>query len=310
MKKVNNTISFINEAIKKHGYKYDYSLVNYINSKYKVSIICPVHGIFEQIPSTHIFGHGAGCKKCANDSYKTTIKNFISQANIIHENKYDYSLLTESIETSRHQYIKIICSRHGIFTQRKDSHLLGYGCKVCTKEKELKKMENKFLENSKVIHNNKFDYSLASYKGRHEKIKIICSKHGIFYQTPHNHLSGKGCTFCKESKGEKTINKFLTDNNINFIREYRFNDCKLKNTLPFDFYLPEYNICIEFNGKQHYESNKHFGGDKGFKETIKRDKIKLKYCSFKNIELITIKYNENINKKLTKLIIQPPRPNS
>lgn len=75
----------------------------------------------------------------------------------------------------------------------------------------------------------------------------------------------------------------------------------LKN-IHFDFYLPEENICIEFDGEQHFRPIDYFGGENTFKLTQKRDKIKNKYCKNNNIKLLRIKYDENITKKLKSIL--------
>ena len=94
--------------------------------------------------------------------------------------------------------------------------------------------------------------------------------------------------------------QYLEINNINFTKEKRFSNCRHKRTLPFDFHLPDYNICIEFDGKQHFDSIKRCGGKKGLKIRQKRDKIKDKCCKDMGIILIRIPYTEfnNIEKIL------------
>ena len=89
---------------------------------------------------------------------------------------------------------------------------------------------------------------------------------------------------------------------VEYSQQHKFGDCKHKRKLPFDFYLPELNTCIEYNGKQHYEPIDFFGGDCGFKEQQIRDMVKNKYCYENNIKLLTIKYDENIKSKLLSLI--------
>ena len=101
---------------------------------------------------------------------------------------------------------------------------------------------------------------------------------------------GTRCPYCNESKGEKRINSFLLKNNINYLIQYRFEDCKFKYTLPFDFYLPKYNCCIEFDGGQHYKIVDWFGGLDGFVDTKIRDTVKNIYCQQNNIKLIRIPY--------------------
>jgi len=93
---------------------------------------------------------------------------------------------------------------------------------------------------------------------------------------------------CNESKGEVLFKKILKDNNILFEQEKKFKNCKNILSLPFDFYLPFHNSCIEINGIQHYESVDFFGGEKCLISTKKRDIIKHEYCKNKNISLIIL----------------------
>ena len=102
---------------------------------------------------------------------------------------------------------------------------------------------------------------------------------------------------------EKTkISLFLEENNIKFDRQHRFDNCKYKRKLPFDFYLPKYNICVEYDGIQHFESIKYFGGDKKLKYTKINDEIKTKFCNNNKIRLIRIKYNQDSSDILNKNI--------
>lgn len=103
---------------------------------------------------------------------------------------------------------------------------------------------------------------------------------------------GHGCPTCSESKGEKSIRIYLENNNINFIQEYKFEDCKYKRSLPFDFYIRDYNLCIEFDGIQHFEIIERFGGEEKLKLTQKLDRIKNKFCKYNNINLLRIPYYE------------------
>ena len=292
---------FINDAKKVHGDKFDYSLVKYKQSHVHINIICPVHGEFKQTPSTHL--KGRGCKKCGIiETKKKTSKtrnNFIKDAKKMHGDKFDYSLVKYiNMETK----IKIICPIHGDFEQRPDSHLKTKGCPKCSYDNQ-KSSYLDFIDKSNNIHNSVYCYTLTDYINSSTKVDIICPKHGIFSQNPNNHISKKyGCPFCRESKGEKEIKKILDLNGIKYIREKKFNDCKHIKELKFDFYLPSYNTCIEYDGKQHFEPIQYWGGDKEFKKTQKRDKIKSDYCKKNNIKLHRIKYNETIEDKLKKII--------
>jgi hypothetical protein len=157
----------------------------------------------------------------------------------------------------------------------------------------------------KEIHGSKYDYSLVNYTKKGNNVIIICQNHGKFEQSTANHKSKRGCPICSESIGESEIRNLLTNNKIKFVKWKRFSDCKDKKPLPFDFYLLDYNTCIEFNGEQHYRPIEWFGGIDGFKKQEKRDKIKMEYCKNNNIPLIIIKYDENILKKLIEFKIIP-----
>ena len=95
---------------------------------------------------------------------------------------------------------------------------------------------------------------------------------------------------CLRSKGEDRIRNILSSLKINFIQQKTFDDLKYKSNLKFDFFLPDYNCCIEYNGVQHYEPVKYFGGEKEFKEIQFRDNIKKQWCQENNIKLIEIPY--------------------
>ena len=137
-----------------HNFKFDYSLVNYKGLLTKVKIICPVHGVFEQIPKNHLKGNG--CFECSKRKKSKTNKKFIEQANIVHDNFYDYSLTKYKNYLTK---VKIICPIHGEFEQLPQEHLFKKsGCKKCGIEKtKLFTTHNveKFIENAKkymVIH--------------------------------------------------------------------------------------------------------------------------------------------------------------
>lgn len=294
---------FIEKANIKHNKYYSYYNVIYINSRTKIDITCPIHGDFKQTPNNHI--SGSKCPKCKTDTIKKikmkSPTTFISEANFIHKNLYDYKKITY-INTDTN--ITITCPTHGDFKQTPKSHLRGRGCPTCSRlntNKKLASSNNYFIEKSNIIHNNKYIYN-DNYILSKIKLKIICPIHGEFEQTPDNHLNGQGCSKCKRSKGEEVIEKILIDNNIKYTTQKRFKDCIDKRQLPFDFYLPDYNMCIEFDGEQHFKVVEYFGGEKGYEDRQRRDKIKTNYCKENNIFLLRISHNENIENKLMKLL--------
>lgn len=130
---------WIEKARKVHGDKYDYSLVDYNGSKEYVTIICPIHGKFEQRAGNHL---KYGCSKCAGNS-KITKEEFIERASKIHNNKFDYSKV--GYFDNIRDKITIICPIHGEFQQRVEDHMKGCGCNKCrcTKSKIYDPIPNK-----------------------------------------------------------------------------------------------------------------------------------------------------------------------
>jgi len=167
---------------------------------------------------------------------------------IIHTfNKYDYSLVEYK---NAHIKVKIVCIEHGVFEQTPNNHLQGNGCPKCNGG--ILKTKNDFIKKSKMVHHSKYDYLLVEYKNMRTNVKIVCPIHGVFEQRPSHHVDGVGCPHCNESKGEREIENYLKLKKIVFIRQKTFKKCKNKRELPFDFYLPEYNLCVEYDGRQHY----------------------------------------------------------
>lgn len=287
MKKLNKDV-FIQKSNEFHNNKFDYSLVDYKNLRTKVKIICPNCGVFEQSPDSHM--RGFGCSKCN----KQTKDTFINKAIKKHNNRYIYDEVHFVDNITK---VNIICKKHGSFLQTPQHHLKGSGCIKCFRENKLSNTE-KFIEKSNNVHNNLYNYDLVNYVNNKEKVNIICKKHGSFEQEPNHHLNGCGCPFCNVSKGELEIENYLIENNIEYITQKTFEGCSSKSLLRFDFYLPTENICIEYNGLQHYKIVEYFGGIERFIEGQKRDRIKEEYCIDNTIKLLIIKYDENIGKSL------------
>lgn len=161
-------------------------------------------------------------------------------------------------------------------------------------------------ENNK---NNPEEYCPNSNK----KVWWKCNKcNHIWNATINSRNNGNGCPRCNQSKGEKKIEGILLGRDIIHISQHKFNDCRYKITLPFDFYLPEYNICIEYQGRQHYEPVDFAGkGEEWaleqFKENKIKDNIKREYCKYNNIKLIEIPYwdFDSIERILNNYIILP-----
>lgn len=344
---------FIEKVNKKHNYKYDYSLVDYKSAKTKIKIICPEHGVFEQLPYNHSFGKG--CYKCGLDKSNRAIlagKNFIEKAISIHKDKYNYSKV-EYVRNNKK--VIITCKKHGDFLQTPGKHLTGSGCIECAYNKNRK--DDTILERFLQIHGEKYDYSKMNYFRRDKKVIITCKTHGDFLQTPNSHLQGNGCAKCagnnrltteefikrsnlihnylydyskteiinstnpviiickkhgefkqiptvhyikkcgcpncKLSKGEEKIKLCLDEMKVEYEQQKKFIDCLNIKELPFDFYIPKYNLCIEYDGQQHFDKNNLLNKKEGsFDDRIKCDEIKNEYCLMNDIKMVRIPYTD------------------
>lgn len=200
-----DTKSFIEEARAIHGERYDYGQTEYKGARDKVTIICPKHGAFEQQASNHL-RLAIPCLQCSYEARGVkssyTLENFLNNANSIHKNLYDYSLVPKSFKNLSDR-VRIICSTHGEFVKSATNHIRGQGCPKCAviklAEKFLKSSED-FVKDAKQVHGDKYDYSKSEYTGAFDSIKIICPSDGMFVQTPTSHLAGVGCPKCSRRK--------------------------------------------------------------------------------------------------------------
>jgi hypothetical protein len=208
------TDKFIERSTKIHNGKYDYSLVDYKRSDTKVKIICPIHGIFEQLPQSHLKGNG--CHQCSGKQRKTT-EQFIKEAKEVHGDLYDYSLVDYKTTTT---YVKIVCKEHGIFEQYPTAHVnRGDGCPECGKHYKPKRYtQEDYIEKAREVHGDVYDLSSVVYIGCADKLYPTCREHGLFPQTGSRFLRGFGCPKCAnrgfkyDEPCELYIHKVFTEN--------------------------------------------------------------------------------------------------
>ena len=272
------TEEFIGKAQQIHSQKYDYELVDYKNAHTKVKIICPKHGIFEQLPNNHLRKNG--CKKCTDDSKKTSFNKI--------DEYYDYSKVNYINSKTK---VEIICPIHGSFWQTPNNHLSkNQKCPKCVIQinSENKKYSiDDFINKSNIAHNFKYDYSETTYNSIKDKVKIICPIHGEFHQIAGNHLYGNGCPKCNNngtSKMEKEIVEFIKELGLG-VEE---NNITVLGGKELDIYIPEKQIAIEFNGLYWHS------------DLFKEDKYhlkKLEECESMGIKLIQIFEDEWLNKQ-------------
>jgi hypothetical protein len=200
-KKKLNLDYFIKVGSERHKNKYDYSEVSFSKITQKVKIFCPNHGFFFQRANSHL--SGSGCPECSKRSERCSEDEFVSRAKNYHGDKYIYDNLKYSNLSNN---VEIECLAHGFFTVNSYKHLLGKGCKECNRVER----QDKFIKKAIDTHGDKYDYSLAFYKGSLSLLKIICKNHGIFEQSPNHHVSNSaGCPKCSIKAVGRTIDQFI-----------------------------------------------------------------------------------------------------
>ncbi|MEK0413151.1 MAG: hypothetical protein RL070_639 [Bacteroidota bacterium] len=198
--------NLINLFISKHGEKYDYSHVLFVNKTTPVKIKCKHHGIFEMTPSRHLSGRN--CPLCAKNK-KLTREEYLEKFRQIHANKYDYSK-SVFLDSAN---IEIVCSIHGSFMQNPKKHLAGSGCKKCgilraSKSKIKDKLE--VIEKFYLKHGKKYNYDKVEYVRSNSEIIVTCPFHGDFKITPSQHIRGTACPLCS-SRQRYDTDKIITE---------------------------------------------------------------------------------------------------
>lgn len=247
-----------------------------------------------------------------------SLKQRISKAKNIHKNTVGYDLISDSFYINVMQKLPFYCKiypEHGIWWGTFNDHInCKSGCPKCGNKIRrhiitVEELKTRF----KLIHRNDYNYDLFftrphSFSEKTEKIIIKCNTcNKLFKQSIHGHMYSKqGCPNCQISKGESAIRHFLEKHQFKFIPQYKFDGCKgIRNKLPFDFYIPSLNTCIEYDGLHHFKERFLMKGrDKWFRRkdlyeaTKICDKIKSDFCAKNNILLIRISYKDPIIKIL------------
>ena len=273
----------------------DLPIEDYVNNKTKIRFKCSRGHVYFQRPDHHLDNHG--CKLCAtiklSDNRRKTTKEYIQECK---EKGLDLPIESYVNNSTK---IKHKCKKCGnIYMKKPSNHLSGQGCPNCAIDNLAnikKKSQERYIKECK---DKGYDLPIEEYVNAHTKIDYRCSKGHIYPQTPDDHLRGKGCPKCNESHGEKYIRNYLDKNNIKYIPQKRFHDLKDKTYLSYDFYLPEYNTLIEYQGEQHYISKDYFGGDKQLKKQQLHDKLKREYAKNNGYKLLELHYSLDTQEKV------------
>ena len=266
-------------------------LGKYTRSNIKIKHICLECGYIWNVRPNYIL-KGRGCPKCKKRARRTN-KDYLIELKSINTPLIPIEKYISSITPLKHK-----CKNcNNIVIIRPSDVLHNIGCFHCAKKNRVKTTEY-YMNKLKLI--NPDIKPIGEYIRFNKKIKHQCLKCNHIWDVSPTHTISRrhGCPNCynlKNSKGEKRIKKFLTENNIVFKTQYRFKDLYYKKyscKLSFDFYIPQHRLLIEYNGKQHYTPIKWFGGEENFKTQVIRDNLKLKYTNKNDYKLLIIKYTE------------------
>lgn len=235
------------------------------------------------------------CKSCNNKAQKKPLEQFIEDIKRIHKGKISY--LNGYNETRSR--VNMICNICGHTWSTLANHIINgkkTGCAKCASRETAnknRKTHKQFVEDIYSIHREDIEV-IGTYKNMKSKVGIRCNCCNHEWEAmPSDLQKGTGCPICKKSKGEKYILNLLNDNDIDFIPQYWFNDCRNIKPLPFDFAIfkdDKLLFLIEYQGEQHFRMVNFMGGEKGFNQRIERDQIKRDYCKSNNILLLEIPY--------------------
>lgn len=270
-------------------------LSKYVQADLRLSVRClNCDRIF--YPTGHNLMNGAGCPFC---NHSITIPEDEFEKRVREKNNGQFEFLNSYQGTDTK--IKCRCKKCG-FTWKITPHAFYRikGCPMCQTNHAYTTEEFK----QKLLRERGADYILVGEYKVQDKLKFKHLKCGrIFYARSADMLvNNTGCPFCNMSKGEEIIAFLLRHKKINFIRQQKFDKCKYKRKLPFDFYLPQLRLVIEYDGSQHFQAN-HFGRTpKSFKIAKLRDNIKTWYCQSHNLYLIRIPYTAKTKSEIAQYL--------
>lgn len=284
-------------------------------SEVKVKVICDYcKKEYDKMYCNHIRSKGIdACIDCQHKhSTKIKAKNYsqkyYNQIIEIFNNK-NYELLSKQSElTNKTAIVRFNCSLHGYQETTVSNIIYNHGgCKKCKymKISQSKTFTSEEVKNIIESKNENKLLNMDDYEGayvRNLNILCGCCNERVFTTALAYYKNGKDrCDFCTGilSKSEFIITNYLENNNIKYLPQYKFDDCVDKRCLPFDFYLPTYNLCIEYDGEQHYNSHffdtRYENSEELFNKVQHHDQIKNEYCKTYGIELLRIPYWEQDN---------------
>jgi len=278
-------------------------LGEYINSHTKIEFKCECGNIHSIIPVKLL--KGQKCPKCvgirSSNMQKMDESVFLNR---IKELYPELEILGEYINSQTK--IKYKCNVCGYIGEKAATTFFrknSYGCRNCFRdhrgEGKIKGYDDLVERVQKITPSIKILTTKDEYIKQTDYLTCECAICGNIWKVAGTGLlNERGCPKCKESKGEKAVESFLSQSNILFEKQKKFRGCKYKYLLRFDFYLPQYNMCIEFDGEQHFTGI--FKGREINQTIFLKDEIKNQFCQYNGVQLLRIPYfeKENIDKIL------------
>lgn len=271
----------------------------YINASSPILHKCKLDGCEWMATPSNIL-NGTGCPRCANNIKRTHSEYIL----LLSEINPMIEVIGEYVDANT--TILHYCKKHKIeWMARPYNILMGEGCPMCRSEKisiALTKDNQWYVDKLKIVHPD--IEAIDEYINYNTPIRHLCKKHNYEWcVSPRDVVRNNGCPKCFQYKREKLISIWLDNHNIDYISQYKFDDCRDKRPLPFDFYLPQYNACIEHDGRQHFVLVDFAGkgiewAQSQLNITQYHDNIKNEYCKNNHINLLRISYFQDIEEEL------------
>lgn len=277
-------------------------LDSYIDSRTEIRVKHNICGNSYAVKPSN-FLNGRRCPYCngnakkSDHQFKQEVKNLVGD---------EYTFLDTYV--NKRTKIRVKHNKCGtIYKVAPSNFLKGARCWNCfiKREQRAKKKTNyQFKHDIYNLVGNEYEF-LDIYIDSKTKIRVKHNKCGNVYRVaPHHFIEGHRCPYCTNSKGEDIINKILKSLGINYKYQKTFDDLKDTQLLSYDFYIPDQNILIEYQGIQHYEPIDYFGGNGMFEYQQKHDKMKADYAKAHNYKLIAVPYTEDTFSKIKKYLVK------
>lgn len=280
MPKLVTPVEYLARANQVHGGKYRYIESTLCSANKPATVLCKLHGKFQQKLANHL--QGAGCPKCAGRGV-----DWVERFKSVHGDQYDYQRVCYVDYKSP---VEILCTVHGSFLQTPDNHYRGQGCPKCKgglirSHKQM--VMSEFVRRANIVHDGRYVYPTEQFDNvLRSLVKIQCPEHGVFTQTPVNHLAGK--TGCSRCSNQKSSQEFQIASFLSKFTQVQSRNRQLIKPKELDIYVPEKKIAIEYCGMYWHS---HFTPEDEKQDRLKHHHKYLE-CKTQGVRLLTIYESE------------------